>query len=214
MSTMEKYRRHDMFRPGPSNRQNEYPDFNFNPPPVHSAPRVPTPPAVNLENRSRETESIENEVPNQRLASTYQSGSKHGTQRSHAFGSSLRNEFQNLQSTDLEPTYDTVSVTQSNEFHNKVLMELCDAKYDYIPRETKMDLVEQLLEEYEDQFMESQLGVNQFIEILLQRFKLAQSQRQQNEFLALKRGLKSRETYSRIIRNKKTSKSNSTLNQR
>ena len=92
-------------------------------------------------------------------------------------------------------------------------MELCNAKYDYIPRQEKMDLVEEILMENETQFMESQLTVPQFVKTLLQRFELAQSRRKRNEYLALKRGLSSRETYSRIIRQKKDSKSNSSLNQ-
>ena len=99
------------------------------------------------------------------------------------------------------------------QFHDEVLMELCNAKYDYIPRQEKMDLVEEILMENETQFMESQLTVPQFVKTLLQRFELAQSRRKRNEYLALKRGLSSRETYSRIIRQKKDSKSNSSLNQ-
>ena len=92
-------------------------------------------------------------------------------------------------------------------------MELCNSKYDYIPRDEKVNLVEEILMENETQYMESQLTVPQFVKILLQRFEVAQSRRKRNEYLALKRGLSSRETYSRLIRQKKDSKSNSSLNQ-
>ena len=177
-------------------------------------------PRVQQENSSRDTISIDNEEHNHELASsTYQSGSKNGTQKSHAYGSSLRNAFQNTQSSAVEavqdlPTRDTATFSHSNaQFHDEVLMELCNAKYDYIPRQEKMDLVEEILMENETQFMESQLTVPQFVKTLLQRFELAQSRRKRNEYLALKRGLSSRETYSRIIRQKKDSKSNSSLNQ-
>ena len=257
MSTMQKYRQHHLFQPGPSNQTgNVYPDFNYNPPPrlpspqavrsspVRSPSRVPPPaanrhayaprdsppshalldqnldPQIQQENSSRETESIHNEEHNHELASsTYQSGSKFGTQKSHAYGSRLRNEFETTQSSAVEavqdlPTRDTATFSQSNaQFHEEVLMELCNSKYDYIPRDEKVNLVEEILMENETQYMESQLTVPQFVKILLQRFEVAQSRRKRNEYLALKRGLSSRETYSRLIRQKKDSKSNSSLNQ-
>ena len=226
LSQIEKIRQHHMFQPGPSNRQAEYPDFNFNPSqrattPVRasSPPRPSTPPpfAIPIQNHSRDTESIENEVDNQEPdSSTYQSGSRNTTQRSHAFGSGLRNVFPTSSSAvqDL-PTRDTITLSQSNaQFQDKIIMELCKSKYDHIPRDSKMNLIEEIMLENETQFMESQLTVESFLKIFLQRYELEQSRRQRTEFLVLKRGLATRETYSRIIRKKKDSKSNTSLNQK
>ena len=227
-STIEKNREHHLYqqyRQGPSNRQNiVYPDYDFNPPPRLPTPPIRSPPRVRPsqfeqpENSSRDTESIENEVGNPEIpSSTNQSGSKcSGSQRSHAFGSGLQNVFQTTQSSAVQdlPTRETMTMSQSNsQFHDEVLMELCNSKYDHIPRPEKINLIEEILMENETLYMESQLTVPQFVKTLLQRFELAQSKRKKNEYLALKRGLSSRETYSRLIRQKKDSKSNSSLNQ-
>ena len=239
-STIEKNREHHLYqqyRQGPSNRQNnDYPDYNFNPPPRFPTPPVRSPPPVRSqppvrspprarssqpeqpEHSSRDTESIENEVDNPEIPSSRnQSGSKcSGSQRSHAFGSGLQNVFQTTQSSAVQdlPTRETITMSQSNsQFHDEVLMELCNSKYDHIPRPEKINLIEEILMENETLYMESQLTVPQFVKTLLQRFELAQSKRKKNEYLALKRGLSSRETYSRLIRQKKDSKSNSSLNQ-
>ena len=150
----------------------------------------------------RSHESIENDPD-------IQSGSKHGTQRSHAFGSSLNSAFR--PSADQE-SRDITILSQSNQFQDQVMMKLCSDKYHYIPRATKIDLIDELLQEYESQFIQSQLTVDGFIKIFMQRYESEHRERQRREFQALKRGMQSRETYSRIIRNKKDSKSNSTLN--
>ena len=242
MSTIEKTRRHHLFQAGPSNRQYPDYNFNpqraVTPPPVLTPPPVSSPLVLPIqpesevrtfanrnnmnlfrtsninenvrsnnepEIRSRETVSIENEE-----CPDIQSGSKQGTQRSHAFGSSLNAAFR--PSADQE-SRDMTILSQPNQFQDQVMMELCSDKYHYIPRETKIDLIDELLQEYESQFMQSQLTVDGFIKIFLQRYDSEHRERQRREFQALKRGMKSRETYSRIIRNKKNSKSNSTLNQ-
>ena len=212
LSTIEKIRRHHI-QPGPSNRQ--YPDYNFNPPRVTTPPpRVPSPPpvhspsvlAIQPEIRSRDTESIDNDVAPD-IASTYQSGSKNGTQRSHAFGSSLQAAFRPSAETN-----DTTTLSQSDNFQDQVMLELCNDKYYHIPREVKMDLIETLLEEHESDFLQSQITVNQFVKLFLERYNSEQKERRTREFQALKRGLKTRETYSRIVRNKKDTRTNSTLN--
>ena len=211
LSTTEKVRR-SMFQfgpsrynpvePGPSNQQPVYPNFDYNP------PRVPSPP-LQPEVLSRDTESIDNEVAApEDVSSAYQSGSKTATQRSHAFGSALRTAFQ--PSADQE-TRDPPTLSQSDTFQDRVMMELCHDKYYYIPREIKMDLIEELLEENENEFLQSQITVDQFIQLFLQKYECQQKERRNREFQTLKRGLRTRETYSRIIRNKKDTR-NSTLN--
>ena len=94
--------------------------------------------------------------------------------------------------------------THDREVQDNVLLELCDEKYNFMSIQTKMDLVEKVFKENETQFMESQLTVQQYCELIVKKYN---ESKKRQAYTALKRGMPSRETYSKIIRSKKDSKS-------
>ena len=166
-----------------------------------SQPNSPTPPPFPRSENRTSTESIDNTQP--------------GSSKSYAYGSQLNsNLFQSSKSTQNQaPNTQTQQMTPTHdrEIQNQVLLELCDQEYDYIPEETKMNLVEEILIENESQFIQSQLTVGDYVRMVVEKYRQI---RKREKYNLLKRGINSRESYSRIIRNKKDSKStiNSTMN--
>lgn len=187
--------------PSSPSQQNEnpssefvYPDYNFDPPPRHSPSNTP----FSSQTRNS-TETIENELSDLGRSCAY--GSQLG---SHPFPSSSKSnaptQNQYIAESQMTPTHD-------RELQDQVLHELCGEKYNYINTQTKMDLVEMVFKENETQFMESQLTVQQYSTVCDLIVKKYNESKQRQAYTALKRGMRSRETYSRIIRNKKDSRS-------
>ena len=166
-----------------------YPDFNFNPP-------RPSPSYTSFSSQPKSTESIENEPSDSSRSYAY--GSQLG---SRPFPSSSKSnaptQNQNITESQMTPTHD-------REVQDQVLLELCDEKYNYISTQNKMDLIEMVFKENENQFMESQLTVQQYCELIVKKYN---ESKKRQAYTALKRGMRSRETYSKIIRSKKDSKS-------